>query len=131
MTLKHCAIETNYFGGTMEEYKVFDVEAAMDRVESDKELLLELIDIFNEEYEPSLTQIKTAIENGDGTALEESAHSIKSALGNIGAMKAFDVAYALEKAGRENTLDSAAALGEALESAVADFQVEVTSFRNA
>jgi HPt (histidine-containing phosphotransfer) domain-containing protein len=85
----------------MSDEKVFDREGAMDRVDNDLELFFELFDMLFDEYESSITIMRNAISEGDNKALEEAAHSCKSAFGNLGAMCVFKIAYELEKEGRE------------------------------
>ncbi|MDQ3831091.1 MAG: Hpt domain-containing protein, partial [Candidatus Tectomicrobia bacterium] len=57
-----------------------------------------------------VTELRKAIEKGDAYHLERAAHSLKSALGAIGAKSAWTVACALEAMGRTSRLDEAASM---------------------
>ena len=87
----------------MDENVVFDVEAALNRVEGDEALYRELVELFLSDYENTLAAISGALHDGNHTQVERSAHSIKSSLGNLGAMKAQSAAFKLELAGRNKS----------------------------
>lgn len=106
----------------MSEDKVFDIEAALERVEKDGELLVELYEIFFEDFEEQMNSLHEAIEVGKRGTVENITHSLKSALGNLGAMACFKAALALEKAGREGDTETWPALAKEL-------QVQANEFR--
>ncbi len=66
-----------------------------------------LVDVFEEDSKRLLGVIKASIDSADAKALEESAHSLKSASSSIGAARVAEVASALEKMGESGTLDGA------------------------
>ena len=106
----------------MSESKVFDFEAAINRVEGDEDLYRELFDLFLSDSDQTLETIRTAIESGNHTQVERTAHSIKSSLGNLGGMKAFDAALKLEMAGKAcNPKTDESALFEVLQNEVDAF----------
>ena len=109
--------------------KVFDREDAMERVEQDAELLSELMDIFLSEYTDYIAAIDIALEAKDAAKVAENAHSIKSALGNVGAMSSFEVAKGLEFAGRNSDLDKALALIAELKTEVDKYLLEIEKFK--
>ena len=109
--------------------KVFDREDAMERVEQDTELLSELMDIFVAEYKTYIVEIDTALESKDAGKLVENAHSIKSALGNVGAMSSFELAKSLEFAGRKAELDKAIIYAAQLKTEVDKYLLEVEKFK--
>ena len=113
----------------MSDSKAFDKEGALERVDDDLELFFELVDMFFSEYEQQLVTLRGAVDSGTAKELEETAHSIKSALGNIGAMRAFDQAFILEKKGREESLEGASDELSKLESYVSEYKTEVEAFR--
>lgn len=65
--------------------KVIDLEEVMERVQDDKELLLELFDIFSADYAVKMKTLKTAISEKDLEVVKDVVHSIKGAAGNISA----------------------------------------------
>jgi HPt (histidine-containing phosphotransfer) domain-containing protein len=108
----------------MNEFPVFDRTAAFERIDNDGEFYKELVSIFFEDYPQAQKTL-----NNDDTATEELiavAHSLKSALGNIGAMQAFAAAKTLEdalrQAGRSSETQGQI---ESLLSAIAEFRSAV------
>ena len=66
-----------------------------------------LVDVFEEDSKRLLGVIKTSIDSGDAKALEELAHSLKSASSSIGAARVAEIASDLEKMGESGGLDGA------------------------
>lgn len=91
-----------------------DVMALMDRLEGDKELLLELIGLYLEDEQGLLDQIAAAIAAGDAQQLARAAHTLKGSVGNFCAPRAHNAAAALELAGREGRLGDAPTLADQL-----------------
>ena len=83
----------------MKEFPVFDRAAALERIDNDGEFYRELVSIFFEDYPQAQQQLSTA--DMATEKLIAVAHSLKSALGNIGAMQAFAAAKTLEDALRQ------------------------------
>lgn len=113
---------------TVETTLLFDREAAMDRVDQDIELLQELVEVFSEEYPGFLNSISEALQKQDAHKLERASHSIKSALGNLGAMKGFELARTLENMGRAGEIEGAAALVQQLQDTVTAFRSAFSEF---
>lgn len=65
--------------------KVIDLEEVLERVQEDKELLLELFDIFSSDYMSKMQNLKTAITEKNFEVIKDVIHSIKGASGNISA----------------------------------------------
>lgn len=105
----------------MKESKIFDIEGAMARLDNDKNLYRELVAIFEGEYPSSMEKMSAAIRAQDKKELETSAHSIKGALGNIGAMVSYDLAYELEIKGRTGDFGDTGKIFMRLEESVAQF----------
>lgn len=79
------------------------------RVDDDMELLQELIELFLEDYPQLMSDIHSAIQNGDATALKSSAHTLKGSVSNFCAQSAVDAALKLEIAGGNEDLSTAEA----------------------
>jgi len=98
----------------------FDRETALSRVEGDEELLGELAKMFLDELPIQLAALRDAVARTDSKATERAAHSLKGAVGNFAARRAFDRARDLEMMGRAGDLGRAteglAALEESLTS---------------
>ena len=86
---------------------VFDLKKALEQVGGDREILKEIIDIYCEEYPKQLSQIQQAIDKNDTATVGEVAHTIKGAVGNFGAIAAFEAALCLEKIGKSGELSKA------------------------
>lgn len=94
---------TSYFS----EDQVFNLEELLERTEGDELLLKEMVGLFLDMFPGLLDSIDKAIKKGETEELRQSAHTLKSAAGSIGANRVFRAAYELEQAGRENELGSA------------------------
>ena len=101
---------------------IVNIEQAKDLVESDKEFYLELTATFFQEYDSMLAEIRSALASSNAEVLNRSAHTIKGALGNLCAIKARELAFQLEKCGKENRFQGANELLTQLEQAVADYK---------
>lgn len=111
----------------MSEGLVFDREAALDRVGGDTELLVELIGIFREQWPSQREAIDRAVGVADAPKIASAAHSLKSAAGNVGAMRGYHLALDLEKSAKAGEplaglAEKAAALREAVDSFLAEVE---------
>ncbi|MBX7136759.1 MAG: Hpt domain-containing protein [Oligoflexia bacterium] len=95
---------------TTDETPILDLSAALDRVEGDREFYAELVALLMSEFEISVQKMRALLEQNNSTELQSTAHAIKSALGNLGAMRCHKLAFALECCGRDAKLKDAPAL---------------------
>jgi two-component system sensor histidine kinase/response regulator len=86
-----------------------DMEALLASVEGDMDLLMDILGQFVEDRLRLLSQIEHAISRGDAKVLEHTAHTLKGALGALGAKPAFEAALRLEAIGHSGDLSGAAA----------------------
>jgi HPt (histidine-containing phosphotransfer) domain-containing protein len=91
-----------------------ELEVALARMDGDRELLGELIQIFLEDYPRLLDEIGSAIHHEDGKRLERAAHSLKGSVGNFGAKTTLEKSLQLENMGRQGQLEQAQATFNAL-----------------
>lgn len=96
---------------------VLNRPVALDRIGGDEELLQEIARLFLSEYPALIQDIRSAIEGGDASMLERSAHNLKGSVANFEACDAVAAAYRLEAIGRSKQLDRAWAAFAELESA--------------
>lgn len=89
------------------EDRVFNLEEVLERTEGDEVLLKEMIKIFLDMLPELLDAINKAVKKGEAEELRQSAHTLKSAAGSIGANRVFMAAYYLEQTGRENRMELA------------------------
>ncbi len=86
---------------------VFDARLALERVDGDKELLLEIAGLFLEDVPRVVPELGRATADLDAKAIEHLAHSIKGSVGNVGGLAAHEAAIRLEekvKIGREEEI---------------------------
>ncbi len=112
------------------ELPVFDKEAALQIVDGDKELMCEVIEIFlNKEYQPLMTKIREAVEQGDAESLNRAAHSLKGAASSLGAKATAAAAYHLESIAEADDLSAASSALDALERTLVDLKAELEAFQ--
>lgn len=80
-------------------------KALNDRLDGDFDLLKELAELFFSDSPKLLDAIKDGIRNKSGEKIGKSAHTIKGAVANFSAEKAYNAALELEKIGKNNELD--------------------------
>ena len=85
----------------------FDPDDVLGRVEGNRELLAELVDIFRAECPRLLVNLRHSVEIGDARGVQEAAHAIKGTVGNFGAPAASEAARALEVMGQAGALAGA------------------------
>jgi HPt (histidine-containing phosphotransfer) domain-containing protein len=85
--------------------RVFDVQAALERVEGNRELLGKMIGLFAMQWRQRLAEIAKAGERRDGAALEMVANQLKQSLGSFGAGKARQIALKIEELGGKREFD--------------------------
>ena len=107
---------------------VFDAAAALDRVDDDRELLVEILGLFREQAAPGRAEIEDALARRDGPALERAAHSLKGAAGNISAEQVREASLRLEHAGRAGEWDAASAAWADLAAALPRLDAALTEF---
>ncbi len=109
----------------------FDAQALLARVGGDRQLLAELIQLFEPDARKLLGQIRDAVRKQDALALRQSAHALKGAVANFAAKAAYDAAFALESMAREGQLAPAAETADALAAEVAHLQTALAAFWSA
>jgi len=70
----------------------------------DLELMEELLTLLDESTQSDFMKIKDGLAAGDSKAVADAAHSIKGAAASLGVEGLRDVAYDLEKMGRQDML---------------------------
>ena len=77
--------------------EIIALSEALERVQEDRELLLELFDIFQEDFVEKRENINKAVGAKDFGALRDIAHSMKGASSNISAKKIYGSLAKLEQ----------------------------------
>ena len=81
-----------------------EYEESLRRLDGDKELFIEFIDIFLTDSPKLVADIYSAFEASDAPALRMSAHALMGLISNFGAKPCYDLVLALEVAGLEQRL---------------------------
>jgi len=119
ITMPAAPDETSALGvPSRESVPAVDLEAALERVEGDQDLLNEIAGLFLEETPARMDEIHRAAADHNGAALERAAHSLKGSIGYFGAPAAFEAARLVEAAGRDADWERAAAAVAALDEAI-------------
>ncbi len=79
------------------------------------DILQELLQIYRSSGIDLIEKLATSVQDGNCTGIREFAHSLKSASGNIGARKIFELSAKLEEMGREKTIDGSSKLLDEIE----------------
>src|SRR5262249_13790962 len=90
---------------------VFDMDRAQVRLGGDRRLLREMITIFRTESLELMAAIRQSAGAGDLAGLGRAVHTLKGALGTLGARRALEPARTLEARARKSQLSS---MGQAL-----------------
>ena len=98
--------------------RAFDREQLLQRIEGDRALLVEVVELFSETGPALLEAVKSAVAVGDSVAVERAAHNLVGVLLNLAAPAAAEQARSLEALARRRDLAHAAAGIGGLEAAV-------------
>ena len=82
---------------------IIDVDDALDRVQDDKELFLELLDIFQEDYVEKRRHLGQFVAANDLEQAANTAHSLKGAAGNISAGGVNKICAQIEQLAEDKT----------------------------
>jgi two-component system, sensor histidine kinase and response regulator len=105
-----------------------DLAAALERLEGDRELFEELVQVFKTDCPTTLKDIRRALAARDAASLGDHAHTLKGSSANLGASTVSQTAYELEKIGRSGDLERAAHLLKVLEREVDRLFCELEAF---
>jgi HPt (histidine-containing phosphotransfer) domain-containing protein/CheY-like chemotaxis protein len=81
-----------------DEFPVLEPEEFEEQVGGDRELMVEIIDLFFEERQRQIPEMRLALANGNFAQLSRLAHTIKGSLGSLRATRARWRAHELELA---------------------------------
>ncbi|OGX05957.1 MAG: hypothetical protein A2Z88_02690 [Omnitrophica WOR_2 bacterium GWA2_47_8] len=87
---------------------ILDLKEALERVQDDQALLLELFDIFTEDFPQKRTQLDMAVKTKNSMEVRHIAHALKGASSNLSARKIYTSLAKLEKMGEEGNIATAA-----------------------
>jgi HPt (histidine-containing phosphotransfer) domain-containing protein len=81
-----------------------EVAQLLDRLDDDRMLLAELVDVFRAEYPGNLRAAQEAIDTDNALGLRGTGHTLKGALANLSAVGASALAAELEAIGQSANL---------------------------
>jgi len=113
--------------------EVLDLNEFLERVQDDKELLLELLDIYSEDFPGKRKGLEAAADTNDAQEVRSIAHSLKGASGNISAKNLRELFMKIEDASKDGDVSQVksflaeidkqyAALSERISQLKAEFQ---------
>jgi HPt (histidine-containing phosphotransfer) domain-containing protein len=108
---------------------VIDVKDALERVQDDKELLLELFDIFIEDFPGKRELIRKAFEAGKVHDFQMVAHGLKGATGNISAKEMHINCVALDLMGKDGKISDAKDMLDLLDKQFEAFKAEAARLK--
>ncbi len=109
--------------------QVIDLKDVMERVQDDKELLLELFDIFIEDFKSKRDGFWKAYEKHDLATFQYLAHGLKGGAGNISAMQIHENCINLDRMGKDGHIENAKSALELLDQQFEAFKVEVARIK--
>jgi len=109
--------------------EILDVDEFMERVQDDKELLLELLDIFVSDYLEKAKLIREAVSSDDFEQIKSIAHSLKGASGNISAKKLRESFVKLEELGKNSDTSGADELLSTMNQQFEELSVRIESVK--
>ncbi len=109
---------------------VFDLQEFMERVQNDKELLLELLDIFVEDYKTKRQLLSEAIDKQDYEQVRSIAHSLKGATGNISAKALRQTFMQIEEMAKAGNLEGIDKILVILDSQYEELQSRIDAVRS-
>lgn len=92
----------------------FDLTAALERVDGEREFLAELTGIYLDEIPKLLASLQQAVEQSNNDAVSEVAHTIKGTVANFCAQSAFAAAFKLEQITRKGATENVSAIHQTL-----------------
>jgi len=108
---------------------IIDLKDAIERVQDDKELLLELFEIFQEDFPGKRDAILAAFTKGDVNTFLQLAHGLKGATGNISARQMHENCIELDLMGRKGNLAGAKERLELLDKQYEAFKAEAAKLK--
>ncbi|MBF0191246.1 MAG: response regulator [Magnetococcales bacterium] len=97
---------------------IVDMDRLLKTVDGDMELLKEITELYFTDAPRQMSRIENALALGNANEVREAAHSLKGATGAFGRIRVYDLALALEQAGKKGELRQAEDLWLQLTSAL-------------
>lgn len=113
----------------MQPTDAFDLGATLERLDGDRDLFRELIGFFFEDSPTVLAQLKASLREGNLSAIERSAHSLKGLTANVGSGPASLAAGRIEESARHKDVAGAVTSLDELERQLARLTAALKQFQ--
>lgn len=110
--------------------EILDLPEFLERVQNDKELLVELLGIFVEDFQEKRKLLVEAVENNDIDTIKSIAHSLKGATGNISAKALRGTFVSMEEKAKTNDLSGMTGIIQTMEKQFDDLSQRITTLDN-
>jgi HPt (histidine-containing phosphotransfer) domain-containing protein len=104
---------------------LLDVKGVLERLEGDRELFEELVQLFADECPKSMAEIRAALDMADFVLLQRLAHTLKGSSASMGAMSVHHMALDLEMSARARDLPKSRDLVEDLQNEIGRLMPEL------
>lgn len=84
--------------------EILDLDEVMERVQNDKELLIELIEIFLEDCPGKIKGLREAARSNNRQQVADIAHSLKGSSGNLAAKRIATLFLQIEQKGKNDDM---------------------------
>jgi two-component system, sensor histidine kinase and response regulator len=99
--------------GPLVDEQIFNFNELLERVDNDRDLMRELLEIFKKDFPRHHSELLAAVAGGDMRRVQSIGHTMKGMFSNLAAGRAAAIAAELEKIGNGSSISS---LPEALTS---------------
>jgi HPt (histidine-containing phosphotransfer) domain-containing protein len=107
---------------------ILDEQAILERVDGNRDLLREIVELFLDAYPRQRDELGAAIRRGDAAEVTRLGHAIKGSVAFFASGPAVDLARDLETMGRRGDLAEAAATESALNVAMERLTAALAAF---
>ncbi len=109
---------------------IIDLNEVMDRVEGDKDLLIELIEIFLSDYPIRMDNLRKAEQENNIDEIKNVAHSLKGASANISAKPISQIFLEIETKAKEGQSIDMMSCDQRLESLMNELKAYLENLKN-
>lgn len=108
-----------------------NTEELLEQVEDDRELLAEIVQLFESGLPTVLQELRESIAKGDAAEIARAAHALKGSVGNFGRQAAYRAVEQMESFAKENDMPRTATAFIVVEGELERLQVALEPFRTA
>jgi len=108
---------------------VLDLAEFLERVQDDKELLVELLDIYLGDFDGKRKALIDAVENKDFEQIKSVSHSLKGASGNISAKNLREIFIQFEEMAKAEDLSQAQTVVDNMDKQFGELTEHISSLK--